>query len=202
MSIHLPFAQLSQWQKIAFSASLIERMLPNYKIFAENSGFGNYQLIRNQLDLIWQRLDKNQKVKINYDAQLLKLEEQIPDPQAFDFFGVYPALDASMAVMSLLQAMQDNEGEGFDNISRLSENSVNFYVELCLAQELDEQKPGETEEIAQQLIDDHPLMQWERETQNELFHYLKGAPENNATIKEIKNTVIEQGLSNLGIEIS
>jgi uncharacterized protein YjaG (DUF416 family) len=202
VSIHLPFAQLSQWQKIAFSASLIERMLPNYKIFAENSGFGNYQLIRNQLDLIWQRLDKNQKVKINYDAQLLKLEEQIPDPQAFDFFGVYPALDASMAVMSLLQAMQDNEGEGFDNISRLSENSVNFYVELCLAQELDEQKPGETEEIAQQLIDDHPLMQWERDTQNELFDYLKSAPENNATIKEIKNTVIEQGLSNLGIEIS
>ncbi|MDG1751174.1 MAG: YjaG family protein [Thalassotalea sp.] len=202
MSIHLPFAKLSQWQKIAFSAALIERMLPNYKIFAENSGFGNYQLIRNQLDLIWQRLDKNQKVKINYDAQLLKLEEQIPDPQAFDFFGVYPALDASMAVMSLLQAMQDNEGEGFDNISRLSENSVNFYVELCLAQELDEQNSGESEEISQQLIDDHPLMQWEKDTQNELFDYLKNAPENNATIKEIKNTVIEQGLSNLGIEIT
>jgi uncharacterized protein len=202
VSIHLPFAKLSQWQKIAFSATLIERMLPNYKIFAENSGFGNYQLIRNQLDLIWQRLDKNQKIKINYDAQLLKLEEQIPDPQAFDFFGVYPALDASMAVMSLLQAMQDNEGEGFDNISRLSENSVNFYVELCLAEELDEQNSDESTEISAELINDHPLMQWEKETQNELFDYLKNSPENNATIKEIKNTVMEQGLSNLGIEIS
>ena len=203
MSIHLPFAKLSQWQKIAFSATLIERMLPNYKIFAENSGFGNFKLIRNQLDLIWQRLDKSQKVKINYDAQLLKLEEQIPDPQAFDFFGVYPALDASMAVMSLLQAMQDNEGEGFDNISRLSENSVNFYVELCIAQELDEDNAnGESEEISQQLIDDHPLMQWEKDTQNELFDFLKSAPENKTTINEIKKMVSEQGLSNLGIEIS
>lgn len=202
MSIHLPFAKLSQWQNIAFSATLIERMLPNYKIFAENSGFGNYQLIRNQLDLIWQRLDKSQKVKINYDAQLLKLEEQIPDPQAFDFFGVYPALDASMAVMSLLQAMQDNEGEGFDNISRLSENSVNFYVELCIAQELDEQSSTESGEISQQQINDHPLMQWEKDTQNELFDFLKSAPENKITIKEIKNMVVEQGLSNLGIEIN
>ncbi len=200
MSIHLPLAKLSQWQKIAFSAALIERMLPNYKIFAENAGFGNFQLIRNQLDLIWQRLDKSQKVKINYDAQLIKLEEQIPDPQAFDFFGVYPALDTSMAVMSLLQAMQENEGDGFDNISRLSENSVNFYVELCLAQEIDEKNTEETSEISQKLINDHPLMHWEKATQNELFDYLKNSPENTSTIKHIKKMVLEQGLSNLGIE--
>ena len=202
MSIHLPFAKLSQWQKIAFSATLIERMLPNYKIFAENSGFGNFKLIRNQLDLIWQRLDKSQKVKINYDAQLLKLEEQIPDPQAFDFFGVYPALDASMAIMSLLQAMQDNEGDGFDNISRLSENSVNFYVELCLTQALDEQNLDSAEDISQKVIDEHPLMEWEKATQNELFDFIKSAPENKITIKEIKNVVTEQGLSNLGLEVT
>ncbi|GAA6205661.1 YjaG family protein [Thalassotalea sp. SU-HH00458] len=201
MPIHLPFTKLSQWQNIAFGATLIERMLPNYKMFAENSGFGNYQLIRNQLDLIWQRLDKSQKVKINYDAQLLKLEEQVPDPQAFDFFGVYPALDVTMAVMSLLQAMQTNEGEGFDNISRLSQNSVHFYVELCLAQALDEQNSAEAEEISQQDIQAHPLMEWEVATQNELFDFVKNSPENKATIKALKNIVSEQGLSNLGIEI-
>lgn len=201
MPIHLPFTKLSQWQNIAFGATLIERMLPNYEMFAENSGFGNYQLIRNQLDLIWQRLDKSQKVKINYDAQLLKLEEQVPDPQAFDFFGVYPALDVTMAVMSLLQAMQTNEGEGFDNISRLSQNSVHFYVELCLTQALDEQNSDETEEISQQDIQAHPLMEWEVATQNELFDFVKNSPENKATIKALKNIVSEQGLSNLGIEI-
>lgn len=181
--------------------TLIERMLPNYKAFSENSGFGNFQLIRNQLDLIWQRLDKSQKVNINYDAQLLKLEEQVPDPQAFDLFGVYPALDTSMAVMSLLQAMQDKEGEGFESISRLSQGSVNFYVELCLAQELDESNSANTEEISQQLINEHPLMEWEAATQNELFDFLKNSPENKATIKALKNMVSEQGLSNLGIEI-
>ncbi|MEW6989659.1 YjaG family protein [Colwelliaceae bacterium 6441] len=202
MSIHLPFAQLSQWQKIAFCAALIERMLPNYEMFSQSSGFGNYQLIRNQLNLIWQRLDKSQKVKINYDAQLLKLEEQIPDPQLFDTYGVYPALDTAMAVMSLLQAMQDNEGHGFDNISRLSVNSVNFYVELCLSEDQEEHHEEESIEDLQNKINQHPLMQWEKDTQNELFDFLKSAPENMTTIKMLKQEISEQGLSNLGIEIN
>lgn len=197
MTIRLPFTKLSQWQKIAFSAALIERMLPNYKMFAENAGFGNYQLLRNQLNLIWQRLDKSQKVKINYDAQLLKLEEHVPDPQAFDFFGVYPALDTSMAVMSLFQAMQDNEGEGFDNISKLSSNSVYFYVEACLAEEC-----TDNTEISEAAIENHPLVQWEKDTQNELFDLLKNSPESTETISHIKKLVTEQGLSNLGIEVS
>ncbi len=201
MSIHLPLTKLSQWQKIAFSAALIERMLPNYKMFAENAGFGNYQLIRNQVDLVWQRLDKNQKVKINYDSQLLKLEEQVPDPQSFDFFGVYPALDVSMAVMSLFQAMQDNEGEGFEAISRLSANSVNFYTELCLAQEFDEKNTEQEIEISEQMLEEDPLVQWEKETQYELFDVVKNSPENKATISTLKKMVLEQGLSNLGIEI-
>ncbi len=201
MTIRLPFAKLSQWQAIAFSVALIERMLPNYKIFAESAGFGNFQLLRNQVDLIWQRLDKSQKVKINYDAQLQKLELQVPDPQAFDFFGVYPALDTSMAVMSLLQAMQDNEGVGFDNVSRLSENSVNFYVELCLQQELEAENLALDEQQLAEKITQHPLIQWEISTQNELFDFLKTAPENKATIHTLKQMVLEQGISNLGIEI-
>ncbi len=101
MATSLPIDQLSLWQKTAFSAALIERMLPNYKMFAENAGFGDFQLLRNQLDLIWQRPDKSQKVKINFDVQITKLEEQVPDPQAFDFFGVYPALEPLIKTPSI-----------------------------------------------------------------------------------------------------
>lgn len=196
MSIHLPLAKLSSWQQIAFAATLLERMLPNYQMFAEATEADNAELLRNQLNLVWQRLDKNQKVKINYQAQLAKLEEQVPDPQQFDFFGVYPALDTTMAIMSLLQAMQDNDSEGIQNVSKLSFNSVKFYVELLLSEEAEQ---GET--IANKAITEHPLTQWEKDTQNELFDYLKQAPENKATIAELKSQMLEQGLSNLGIEI-
>lgn len=195
MAIHLPFEKLSQWQKIAFSAVLIERMLPHYQMFSESVDFGDPKLLRNQLNLIWQRLDKSQKVNINYDAQLLKLEAQIPDPAAFDNFGVYPALDAIMSIMSLLQAMQENEGLGFDNVSRLSANSVQLYVEYCLAQASDDDA-----EIPLSAVKEHPLTQWEKSMQNELFDYLKVSPENVKTIKAIKKIALEEGLSNLGIE--
>lgn len=136
MAIQLSFSKLSQWQQIAFSAALLERMLPNYKIFSDAVKFGDSNLLRNQLDLVWQWLDKNNRCKINYEAQLVKLEPQIPDPEEFESFGVFPALDVCMALVSLFQIMQDEDSDGCENVSRLSENSVNYYVELTLAQEL------------------------------------------------------------------
>lgn len=203
MAIHLPLKNLSQWQQVAFCAALLERMLPNYQMFAQHAEFGDYKVLRNQLDLIWQWLDKDSRCKINYDAQIAKLEEQVPDPEAFDFFGVFPALDGAMALMSLFQSMQDVQNSAFENIGKLSENSVSYYVELSLAQEMDEQTPDEEELIiSPQQINAHPLMEWEKATQNELFDFLKNASENKASCQKAKALVLEEGLSNLGIEIN
>tara|TARA_R110000744_G_scaffold1965_8_gene7695 strand:+ start:3785 stop:4411 length:627 start_codon:yes stop_codon:yes gene_type:complete len=203
VAIHLPFNKLSQWQQVAFCAALLERMLPNYQMFAEHVEFGDYKVLRNQLDLIWQWLDKANRCKINYDAQIAKLEEQVPDPDAFDFLGVFPALDSAMALMSLFQAMQDPESDGFINVSKLSENSVSYYVELSLAQQIDEITPEEDEIVIEpQQIAEHPLMQWEIATQNELFDFLSTASENKASCVKAKAMVLEEGLSNLGIEIN
>lgn len=203
MAIHLPFKQLSQWQQVAFCAALLERMLPNYQLFSEHSDFGDSKVLRNQLDLVWQWLDKNNRCKINYDAQIAKLEEQVPDPDKFDSFGVFPALDTAMALMSLLQAMQDPQSDGFINIGKLSENSVSYYVELSLAQELDDDTPEEEElVITSEQIKRHPLMEWEIATQNELFDFIKQAAENKASCQQAKAMVLEEGLSNLGIEIT
>ena len=199
VAIQLPFSHLSQWQQIAFSAALLERMIPNYKMFAEHGEFGEFSVLRNQLALIWQWLDKNNRCKINYDAQINKLEPQIPDPQAFDFFGVFPAIDATMATMSLLQAMQDKEVQGAEIVSRLSENSVNYYVELIIA---DQREQSDDSEITDKEIEKHPLMEWEFDTQNELYYALKDSPETKETCVKIKAMVLEEGLSNLGIEIN
>jgi uncharacterized protein len=198
VAIQLPFSHLSQWQQIAFSAALLERMIPNYKMFAEHAEFGEFSILRNQLALIWQWLDKNNRCKINYDAQINKLEPQIPDPQEFDLFGVFPAIDATMATMSLLQAMQDKEVQGAEIVSRLSENSVNYYVELIIA---DQREQSDDSEISDKEIEKHPLMEWEFDTQNELYYALKDAPETKETCVKIKAMVLEEGLSNLGIEI-
>ncbi|REL37205.1 YjaG family protein [Thalassotalea euphylliae] len=199
MAIRLPLAKLSLWQQTAFCCALLERMLPNYAMFSQAAEFGDVNVLRNQLDLIWQRLDSKQKVKLNFDAQLEKLEEQIPDPEAFDFFGVFPALDVCMALMSLLQALQSKDAQEFANVSRLSHNSVSYYVELLLVEESDD--ADDELSISQQQLNQHPLMEWELATQNELFDFLKQAPENKNTCQQAKAMVLEEGLSNLGIEI-
>ena len=198
MAIQLPFSHLSQWQQIAFSAALLERMIPNYKMFAKHAEFGEFSVLRNQLDIIWQWLDKNNRCKINYDAQINKLEPQVPDPQEFDFFGVFPAIDATMAMMSLLQAMQDKEIQGAEIVSRLSENSVSYYVELIIAEQRAE---NDESEITNKEIELDPLMEWEFDTQNELYYAIKELPENKDTCLKIKAMVLEEGLSNLGIEV-
>jgi len=198
LAIQLPFSQLSHWQQIAFSSALLERMLPNYQMFSENSQFGEYALLRNQLDLVWQWLDKNNQIKINFNAQLNKLEEQTPDPEKFDSFGVFPALDACMAIMSLLQLMQSNgkdkDHDDIHSVSRLSHNSVSYYVELLLID------AGATDVQASDIAE-HPLVIWEKETQNELFDFLKFAAENKRSCQLAKTMVLSEGLSNLGIEI-
>ena len=197
MTIRLPLTKLSQWQQVAFCAALLERMLPNYQMFSDAEEFGDFAVPRNQLDLLWQWLDKNHKGKVNFSAQLNKLEEQTPNPELFDSFGVFPALDVCMALMSLMQAIQDKDESGMSNVGRLSENSVSFYVELMLVQQLSDQE----EEISVAEINDHPLMQWENDTQHELFDFLEGAAENKQTCLKVKALALEEGLTNLGIEI-
>lgn len=198
LAIHLPFAKLSHWQQVAFASAVLERMLPNYQMFSEGSEFGSFAVLRNQLDLIWQWLDKNNKIKININAQLNKLEEQTPDPEAFDSFGVFPALDVCMAMMSLWQLMQtngtDKDHEDINSVSRLSQNSVNYYVELLLIEE-------DGEDTQMENINEHPLIVWENETQNELFDFLKFAAETKRSCQLATDMVLSEGLSNLGIAV-
>lgn len=197
MALNLNLKNLSLWQQTAFSAALLERMLPNYKMFSQAADFGDPALLRNQLDLIWQRLSQGQ-VKINFAVQLEKLEEVIPDIEAFDFFGVHSALDTCMALGSLLQGIQDNDDETIGNVHLLSQSSVSYYVSLILAQEQSDQ---DEIIIKEQEIEDHPLMQWEIATQQELFNALNRAKENADTCKKLKQLALSERISSLGIEL-
>ena len=198
MTIRIPLAKLSQWQQVTYCCALLERMLPNYRMFSQAMEFGDAKVLRNQLDLLWQWLDKSQKVKINYDAQLVKLEEQTPDPESFDSFGVFPAVDVCMALMSLMQGIQSKDSDGLLDVGKLSENSVRYFVELSIAQSAED---SDDVVINEQDILEHPLMEWEVATQHELFDFLLHAPESKATCQQAKQMVLEEGLSNLGIEI-
>ena len=94
--------------------------------------------------------------------------------------------------------MQDKEIQGAEIVSRLSENSVSYYVELIIAEQRAE---NDESEITNKEIELDPLMEWEFDTQNELYYAIKELPENKDTCLKIKAMVLEEGLSNLGIEV-
>jgi len=192
------FKKLSPWQNTALATALLERMLPNYQMFSQAADFGDYKTLRNQVDLVWQKL-ADRSIKINSDAQVIKLEDNIPEPDEFDFFGVYPALDACMALTALLQGGQESGFEHTQQVSRLSANSVSYYVELLLAEEFAQQ---DEITLSEKDIDQHPLMEWENATQQELYDFLQGKKENKQTCQQLKTLALAEGISNLGIEIS
>ncbi len=60
--------ELSFYQQAAVAIVLLERMLPNYQLFAEVSSFGDAALPRHTLDLVWEWLQVR-RAKINFERR-------------------------------------------------------------------------------------------------------------------------------------
>ena len=72
------------------------------------TGFGDGQIYRRILDLIWETLTVKD-AKVNFDSQLEKFEEAIPSADDFDLYGVYPAIDACVALSELVHSRLSGE---------------------------------------------------------------------------------------------
>ena len=59
--IHLRLERLESWQHVTFMACLCERMYPNYAVFCQQTGFGDGQIYRRILDLIWEIADRQRR---------------------------------------------------------------------------------------------------------------------------------------------
>lgn len=185
----LKFEILSNWQRLLFATALLQRMLPNYRVFSDATSFGDYHLIQNLLDLVWQKLHKL-PMKINVDVQLEKLESHIPEAEKFEVFAVFPAIDVCTGLIATLQSLAEPSTHIAKELSLLSKSSVAAYLELLM---------GESGEHTMAIGDD-PLMQWEEEMQSAIFELIFQSSENKQTCIEVKKLVTSQRLTNLGIE--
>ncbi|VFS68888.1 Protein of uncharacterised function (DUF416) [Kluyvera cryocrescens] len=60
-----------------YGPACCERMYPNYAMFCKQTEFGDGQLYRRILDLVWESLTVKD-AKINFDSQLKNLKKQSP----------------------------------------------------------------------------------------------------------------------------
>lgn len=178
---------LEGWRGAVFSAALLERMIPNYQLFCEATEYDSGETYRNCLNLIWESIAAP-KSKINFSVQLEKVETLTPDTQDYDFFGVYPAIDASMALAATINLLQGNDLQGAVVVSKLSQGSVEAYL---LA----------TEEASDDTVKQHPLMEFEVALQNEMLDALERASNAKEASVQLKAMALEENMSNIGIQL-
>ncbi len=100
---------LSHWQQLSFCAALCERSFPNYQLFCELEKCPEqHTAARKILNKMWEYLRGQLSSLKNIEKQLEPLNELIPDPNAFDGFGVYPAMDCMIALQSCIQGILDD----------------------------------------------------------------------------------------------
>ncbi|EIC82292.1 YjaG family protein [Serratia sp. M24T3] len=190
--IHLRLEKLETWQHLTFMASLCERMYPNYQMFCIQSGFGEPQIYRKILDLVWETL-VIKDAKVNFDSQLEKLEEAIPSSDDYDIYGVYPAIDACIALGELLHSRLS--GETLAHAIAISETSIRTVAMLEMTQAGKEMTDEELKVI--------PAVEEEWDIQWEIFRLLADCEERDLElIKGLRSDLREAAVSNIGINLT
>ena len=189
--IHKRLENLESWQHFTFMAALCERMAPNFKLFCQmNELEGESKTYQNILNLVWEYLTvKN--AKINFDNQLEKLENIIPDVNDYDNFGVVPALDACQALAEILHAIIAGESlEKAIEISRISLSTVTALLATENGRDFSEAELKENQDIQTELD-----VQWQ------IYRLLKDCEKRDIDlILDLKNEVRAEGISNIGIK--
>ena len=189
--IHKRLENLESWQHFTFMAALCERMAPNFKLFCQmNELEGESKTYQNILNLVWEYLTvKN--AKINFDNQLEKLENIIPDVNDYDNFGVVPALDACQALAEILHAIIAGETlEKAIEISRISLSTVTAVLATENGRDFSEAELKENQDIQAELD-----VQWQ------IYRLLKDCEKRDIDlILDLKNEIRAEGISNIGIK--
>ena len=190
--IHKRLENLATWQHLTFMACLCERMYPNYHFFCQiTEQPQNAKVYHNILNLVWEYLTVKD-ANINFENQLEKLENIIPDVNDYDFYGVVPALDACEGLAEVLHTII--AGDSCMQAVKLSELSLQTVADLLVEQngrELSEAELKETEEIQQELD-----VQWQ------IYRALKEAEKHNVElISDLKNELREVEVSNICVKI-
>lgn len=191
--LHLRLEKLVPWQHTTFMVALCERMYPNLNLFCEQTEFADPRQYRIILDSVWESLTvKN--AKINFERQLERLEDIIPNADDYDLYAVYPAIDACYALSTLLHALLDRE-DMLDEVIKVSQISVDTVAQLESAQTGIEVTQDNAKSI--QAIEDEWDIQWE------IYRPLKDAEKRDIElITSLRDALRDECVSNIGIELT
>lgn len=148
------FQALTEWQDQAFGLAMAERNLPNYSLFHEATKFGDPDFARKLMNKGWSYLSGELNSLKSLERHLEEWEDLIPDPEDFDAYGVYPALDEAVAIQSAILAILDPVYRVGQDCSELSCSTIASFLEVIDANEEDSMTFWEQELSFQQVLID------------------------------------------------
>ncbi len=196
--LYLTLKQLKHWQQVAFISALAERNLANYQLFSQICAFGDTKVLRQNLNLLWDCAAGLQSAK-NFETQLDLLEENTPDPQRFDNYGAYPALDCCVLINSALSCAMK---EGLDDVLNASTLSLSTVAQLIEFTERPDSETDSDQENFEQHIIQHRLYLQELDFQQDLAKLaLQHNNPSKPLIKSLRTLAKNEGVSSIGIAI-
>lgn len=184
--------RLGKRQRLAFMAALCERLLPNYMLYAQMTGQGDPHGLRVVLDLVWESL-LVREARIDFARQAEKLAELEP-PADDDSFGARRAVESVVALSALLDALQGDAEEAPQEVSQVSRNGVQAFIEMTEGSDEDDAERN-AERIRQ-----HPLMDDEFDFQLAVLEQVEDELGREA-LKSLRRFGRNGGVSNLGLSL-
>ena len=146
-------------------------MYPLYALCCKQPGLADGMVYRRILDLVWETLTVKD-ANLNFDSQLEKLEEAIPPADDYDMYGVYPAIDACVALSELIHSRLS--GETLEHAIEVSETSITTVAMLEMT--------GEGREMTDDELKANPAAQQERDIHWQIFRLLAACAERDAEL--------------------
>ncbi len=181
------------WQWTAFSTAIAQRSLPNYGLFSEVTGFGDASELNHALNMLWDHIAGQQSAK-NFERLLERLEEQTPDLDNFDMYGVYPALDAIVSLTTAVHCAMNPDSEDADSNARVSFSTISRFTSQV-------EVPDLSGVELNQYLEKSPLMLQHLDFIDELVNLLKNGKPNPETRKALRTLATNEGISELGISL-
>ena len=102
--------RLSKERRTAFACLTAERLLPHYKAFQKESGWGDATVLRLGLDLAWRGVNGRPPGRLELETARKNIQAQAPDSEdSFTSTLTSVALDAAEAVGGALACAGDGE---------------------------------------------------------------------------------------------
>jgi uncharacterized protein YjaG (DUF416 family) len=163
--------------RVAFCASVCERLLPHYALFARRAGWGDPGLLREALDEAW-RFAAGETVAAERLRELeRRCDAAVPDTEEHADELVSAALDASAAVCETLACCLDGDARRCAYVATSARDTVDMYVQARDAMEYG--APGFEEHVRRD-----PLMVREMEKQAADLALLRGVAAVDAGVVE------------------